>query len=348
MFRKPREAAAPIASETRLLPSTGRPPTPPSSTQQRMEEEAASTKYSMATSTPLIGRTKALPKRTPTTNAGKVKGKPNGNITNFFKKAESSNKMVGIEGKEEHDSLFLEESPVKGNVGLAIQTPTPPREDSSVEGSPQDDEIALVGSPTSRYNEDPVPSKRRRIEETPKQSPPVEEVNTAPSRGPFVDDSDSEDEIFKVSPSPDIFEGPVNFGENLAVAEDDAPPSSIHPPRRDSNVSSMPQLKLETTSVGSIDEFDGIEDFIDDEFPEGGEEYLERRWMEEQGQFEMGLEDEEIDHGSGYGITDVKEVDRAVINTVSNSNGSTCPICGGNTTGMSDQVGHSLRCWCAT
>ena len=267
---------------------------------------------------------------------GKGKSKPNGNIMSFFKKAESSGTTVtGF--KEEDEGLFIEESPVKGGTNLPLQTPTPPREESSMETWPKDVEMDGVDSPLSRYNESIVSSKRRRTDDTPRQSPPVDLEKPAPTRGPFIDDSDSADDQGK-PPGLCTLEA-TSREKHCETAERDTTPANERPPSgKDSVGVTVPSLKREMTSIGDVNDFEGIEDFIDDEFPEEGEEYLERRWMEEQAEFEEGLEEEGqfVEHDSMN--VELADPGDAIGIMPQDVGSSSCPICGGNTAGLSDQV----------
>lgn len=290
----------------------------------------------MTVSTPLQGKTKAPPKRTPTATAGKAKGKPNGNIMSFFKRAESSG-VIQTDFKEEDEPLFLEDSPVKGGAKMPLQTPTPPREESSNETSPENVEISIQDWPLSRYNEDNLPHKRRRTENTTRQSSRIEETKTTRTRGPFVDDSESDDEPVKI-PSLPVIETP-SVEKEIEMAVRSTPPAiEKQPSRKDSVGLAVPSLKRETTSVEELNDFDGIEDFIDDEFPEQGEEYLERRWMEEQAEFEEGLEEE--GQVMADDTMDVEPVDPRDTTRVKwqDAGSTSCPICGGSTAGLTDQV----------
>ena len=277
----------------------------------------------------------APPKRTPLSSAGKAKGKPNGNIMSFFKKAQSTGTLV-TDKQEEDDVLFLENSLAKDGAITPLQTPTPPREVSSNETLPENIDIGVQGSPLSRYNEDGMPSKRRRTEIERKQSQ-IGEIKPVANRGPFVDDSDSDDESVETSKLP-VFESGSHEKESDMVPRETPPVIERQSLGKDPVSPAVPNLKREATSIGEANDFDGIEDFIDDEFPEEGEEYLERRWMEEQAEFEEGLEEE----GQGVG-NDTMEVESGdpidTTNSVPRINGSTtCPICGGNTAGLTDQV----------
>lgn len=337
MFRKPREPIAQVANEAPLIPSTGRPPTPPFSASQpklRSSTMASST-------TPLTGRSKVVLKnngRTPTFTS-KAKGKSNGSILNFFKKADSNPSSNGFvneffDGGE--SSLFLEESPAKREVEMPAQTPTPPR-DYDPPGSPSKHYgQTIFDEEPLRFNEDMGPIKRRRLEGSPARSisSPHIKAEAGPKKGPFIEDSDSdEDMVEKISRS------------NLPKAQDQGyqlstiPTSDTGLGERPRDLSSdksplVPTLQREDTSTIERDDFEGIEDFIDDEFPEEGEEFLERQWMEEQREFEMGLEEEDLRLNVGEnGI--VMEDSKG---DLQDSEAASCPICSGSFAGLTDQV----------
>jgi len=342
MFRKPRELPALIASETPIRHSTGRPPTPPPSTNlQSSPRTNASTTYNMATTTPLVGKTKLIQKRTPSTangSAARARGKANsnGNIMSFFKKAESSG-TNGTLSKDDEGSLFFDEDSFTIEGLAPIQTPTPPRE----EGSFGDVEMMREDSPISRYNEATAPVKRRRFEE-PADQPPVPKAAHPPKArktGPFADDSDSGDE----DPRPldimkPVLEQPIGYDEVKMSKPASAPANDL--PTLEQEFPPLP-LKHEATSMSRDTDFEGMGDFIDDEFPEDGEEFMERRWMEEQGELEMGLEDEDEYLGA---VTTPKEEPRDSPSFVPQDTGSACcPICSGSTAGMAEQVSQEYQ-----
>lgn len=274
--------------------------------------------------------------RIPTTGGPKAKGKSNGNIMNFFKRTESTNTNSGSVNEEE-DSLFLGDSPVKMQTQGTTQTPTPPREHSYASTSPENHGESMLESPLARYNEELGPVKRRRIGERDggsRSSSGSAQNTTRIQTGPFLDDSEDEGEtVTKASP--------IKLGRPSAenVTDDDAlPMANALASNDDTDEPAVPTLKHETTSVGELNEFDGIEDFIDDEFPPEGEEYLERRWMEEQAQFEMGLEEDDGQQ-SNDAVTLNEDSFHGGTNAIPEDAGSTsCPICGGETGGMTDQV----------
>ena len=323
-----------VATETPIRPSTGRPPTPPSSTSQR-SQLAPNTTYSMATPMPLLGKSKTTSKKVSAPIAGKGRAKGNGNIMSFFKKAESvETSSLGGVVHESEESLFLEEESTK-TTEKPMQNPTPPRD----EDSPNDLNLLTTDSPLSRYNENAIPNKRRRIQDIESLSSLNARAKATP-QGPFVDDSDTDDEPSGAS-----------SGENGMQFVDEHPPATettarvpscnITSPDEVSKIVPIPPLKRESTSVGERDDFDGLEDFIDDEFPEEGEEFMERRWMEEQAELEMSFEEDE--EANGDTIEEAKQQDIHVPAGLSaqDPESTCCPICGGSTENMAEQVSQS-------
>ena len=101
----------------------------------------------------------------------------------------------------------------------------------------------------------------------------------------------------------------------------------------------VPSLNRESTSVVETDEFDGIEDFIDDEFPEEGEEYMERLWMDQEGLLDLDTED----GGVAIKQDTVAEVDT----TTKSEEVEICPLCAISFEGVSPNVSmilHSVFC----
>ena len=372
MFRKPREIAAPIASETPIRPSTGRPPTPPSSKKQSVQTSAALTTYNMAspTSTPLRGKSKILPKRTPLAIVGKARGKANGNanIMNFFKKTESHGNLEA-RTKEEDDSLFVAAKSSDAYENAPTQTPTPPRDETF----PYEIEFPIDDSPKSRYNEDSVPIKRRKIDDTATKvlDPFNSNIPGALKKGPFADDSDSnEDTGAGVKGSKQVIRNdwaqeeedtPTNkldfdkeeqpglgaSKETSEILEKDRPSEITLPLERRlgekaSEGIRAPRLKRENTSVGGANDFDDIDDFIDDEFAEEGEEYLERRWMEEQEEIGFGLGDDDPGRLQEPEEPAVEVQNQAAVGP-GDAASSICPICRGNTAGLTEQVSRRSR-----
>ena len=281
---------------------------------------------------PLLGKSKTTSKKNPTPIAGKGRGKGNGNIMSFFKKAEPGEiSSMGRVDHEREESLFLDEESVK-IAEKPMQTPTPPRD----EESPNDVDMLITNSPLSRYNENGIPNKRRRIQYSEGSSSPKGSAKALP-QGPFVDDSDTDDESLGASSAKDSTELAY---EHRPTSETVAPVTSsnnifVH---EDSKAVPVPALKQESTSIGEQDEFDGLEDFIDEEFPEEGEEFMERRWMEEQAELEIGLEEDEEANEDATEETKQQDIHGPAVLSAQDSESACCPICGGSTGGMAEQA----------
>lgn len=345
MFRKPREAIPSLADIAPQAPSTGRPPTPPDPSQRPPSRPAINYKPPMAIpTTPLLGRSKLTAKPTPRAASSASKAKPtgNGNILNFFQKSATPKSDAVIRAEE---SLFLDDDDfgtapgMGGGFGKVLQTPMPPREergDGVVVGVDEEEEV-------SRFNEADGSVKRRKMEERPKRSTSSPGGDAGARKKPFFARTESLEDTNK-----------QRLGDSRAATEipRDTPiftPEAIPAPDRATfkegeDISHpIPSLKQESTSYGEINDFDGIEDFIDDEFPEEGEEYLERRWMQEQADLELGLEEDEEDEG-GVAVDDktIKEeskVDTKIV--MHNEEANSCPICSASLVGITDQVGFN-------
>jgi DNA cross-link repair 1A protein len=293
----------------------------------------------MATPMPLLGKSKTTSKKIATPVAAQRKGKGNGNIMSFFKKAESSTTSLTntmVENGEE--GLFLEESPVKKGAILPLQTPTPPRDETT----PEDVEMEAANSPLSRYNEDAIPNKRRRTEASLSPTPDlvVESREQTIQRGPFADDSDSDEEEVKAPVLADSGET-LERDTSKSRSPTADPLTTIIPLEKDPFAPTVPSLKREPTSIGGFEGFDAIGDFIEDEFPEEGEEFLERRWMEEQAELEMGLEEDDEALGDAEGVTKKESAGVSPSIAPQDAGPSSCPICGGMTMDMTEEVSFS-------
>ncbi|SLM37695.1 metallo-hydrolase oxidoreductase [Lasallia pustulata] len=292
----------------------------------------------------------------------KSKGKANGSILNFFKKAEPGF-LLGESGKDNGESLFIEDDEVKEESTASTQGPTPPWDIStppkSNGGSPSDNNSA-------RYNEDNGSVKRRRLDDTVKEevcSPPpwkeesLNPLNESPSgtdsisrpapdtlasqqldlkrAGPFIEDSDSEDEALREL-SKEVFGSvaqssssntPVTVAHSNNQEQSEKPNTEGFPP--------VATFEREATSIVGGDGFEGFEDFIDDEFPEDGEEYMERRWMEEQRDLEIGLEDGEEEEALDAAMKEEEGLTLGL--SIHEAEDSSCPICSASFAALSDQ-----------
>ena len=161
--------------------------------------------------------------------------------------------------------------------------------------------------------------------------------NIVPSNGPFMEDPDSEDEMIKHLTATAF----TNAGssEDRGIMDESSlrqVKSGIAGP----SIVDIPSLRREGTSIIGGDGFDGVEDFIDDEFPEDGEEYMERLWMDEQQRLELDLEDEPIGDDSRQ---DTEELDGHLLhNPIAAADDGTesCPICSASFRGIRPEVGH--------
>ncbi|KAL9044260.1 MAG: hypothetical protein Q9214_002587 [Letrouitia sp. 1 TL-2023] len=336
MFRKPRETVN-LAFGSPSLPSVGRAPTPPMSTEKPIFMVAAPSSSMPPVAQPMLGRSRNTAKRSGQFSVsanGKHQGKSNGSILNFFKKATSS-PSEPEESIVDDDDLFLPMSaPFRGAQSIA-QTPTPPRE---LDEMPRNQGTVDDGSVEATYHEAQRPFKRRRTEEDIEMSPSrraMEECST--TQGPFIDDSRSEKDLVAQDAQSEYGEA-ISKGWSRG-AEGSFPEIFDHP------LSPVAPLNREQTYYTDTNGFDGTEDFSD-EFPEEGEEYIERRWMEEQRQLEMGIEDDVEHEGdiSDWRLS-IKDKGRAEVQLEDEGKANvqppdaaaaSCPICGGNFDGLSE------------
>lgn len=256
----------------------------------------------------MAAKSKATPSKTPINSKfQKSKVQPNGNILTFFKKAEQL-----------ADNLFV---PNRYNeVGGAIKKQK--TEDLDDEVEELDNLYGGKGCTPPPQDESPSALK---------VDSPTEQISTVPKRaGPFVEDSDSEEDVVTTNIHP--------AQRPASIYTPTTAPTDIGKERRRSNASAEdipvpPPLKREATSYGDIGDFEGfenIEDFEDDEFDGEGEEFQERRWMAEQ--FEMDEDNAEGDRDS-FQLVDYGKKDEAI----KELDAPTCPICSTVLVGVSDE-----------
>ncbi|CAK4032324.1 related to PSO2-DNA repair [Lecanosticta acicola] len=257
--------------------------------------------------------------------AAKSQTKGNSSILSFFKKSEDDGDASG---------LFVEDRSRGQNVRQE-------REVVALSGSDEEEDV-------SRFNESVGSVKRRKMSGVEaKDTAVVDELSSQPDpvtkplarkSGPFFEESDSEQE--EEEPQAVIGVGlgvgtPMTAGEmprqaspqQTEVLRAEASVEQAGQPAED--VSSRPPLVKEETSYGpDLDDFADFEnmgDFDEDPFEEG-DEYIERKYMEEQARLE---EDDEKDYDSLPAEQEGGTVD---------SGGSTaCPICSVSLDGVSEQ-----------
>lgn len=283
-----------------------------------------------ATTTPRTSRVRAVAKSTSRSlvlSSGNTTAKNNGSILNFFRKA--GNSPGGEESpKDDYESLFLEDETPTEKVDEPIQTPTPPRDYSSIKTS-LDHSLSLPDElHSSRFNEEDGPSKRRRVEDQPVTSVITKAIQLGMREGQYDEDFYEDEELLKVlsrSTKGSKNKRSRNSGLEFRTADD-----SVDPPP-------VPLLRREPTSIAE-NEFERVEDFIedDDEFPEEGEEYLERKWMMEERQFEMDSDElvevdsnQKMEGPEDGGLGEALQGQDEVLS---------CPICSTSFVGFTDQV----------
>lgn len=360
MFRNPRENAARQSAE-QLKPSLGRPPSPSSTPLRATNANTTPPSSSPATTKKTMPSTLAQTARPPAPSPrGKNKG--NTSILSFFKKADRP-----------EESMFY---------------------GSSADAAPARRANRSFGEEESagdRFQENGAPVKRRKTEH--EQSPPLEagvrgretfddrgctpppiteEVESAkpgPKQritvGPFVDESDSDEEDEDRSPVTAVngtellqpAEDAHEDGNKDAAADGEAPATDDKPPARPAAL-----LKRASTSLPELDaedfaDFEGMDDF-DDEY-EDGEEVLNRRMMQELGadDFEGAFEGEEPDvqdqptavtlEASEPATPATKTSAESGLEKANSSAVASCPICSVSFEGVTDQeasvhVNHCL------
>lgn len=299
---------------------------------------AAKTKTKKQAPLPTIGRQgpSISTKKTSTTTTpkGKLGGKGNSSILSFFKKSEGN----------EDAGLFVQEQTPYASQGGSVDGDDVVEEAGSVEE--HEDE--------ARFNENGGSVKRRRtsggsgdgLPATAGESSPINEGTNSNVRkaGPFFEESDSEQE--EEAPEAVIgigegTEGSMIAGEmpkQLAVSVDDTQETAPAAPKEEPPT----LLKEETSYEPGLGDFADFEEGEFDEDPfEGGDEFMERRYMEEQARLEE--EYDEKDYDGPFDEDDEAEGSETTATTAttttdsSSSTDSACPICSVSLTGVSEQ-----------
>ncbi|KAH6638430.1 DNA repair metallo-beta-lactamase-domain-containing protein [Boeremia exigua] len=329
MFRNPRENRE-LPDTARLIPSTGRAPSPPHSS-SRVADMAAK---------PMAKKSHAQ-RETNGRNRLRPQGPANGNIMAFFKKAEDINNRIFLQ--ERGSNPIIELDSTEEDVGWSDEVAAA----SGVISSASDD--------ATRYNESGGSNKKRKLDDealVSACSPPPPEAVIAPAAealpckapelpkprtksGPFVDDSDDDDEgaelliprrgTIKQEPTEDLRSSKT---QEDSAHPDDAEPTADHRPLI---------LKTEDTSQFELDEFDEA-DLEDDELLEG-EEYDERRWMKEQRKLEIeaaGFEGDPDDFDAPSLFPNETNDDDST-DEATDATTPTCPLCNSSLAGLSEQ-----------
>jgi len=374
MFRNPRENAK-LNSTNAIGPATGRPPTPPPTTEPKVTsspffavQSTAPDKTAPMSKTPILGR--QIGSKIPSSK--KPGFRQNQSILNFFAKSDKSEAndidtkaQAPLFFKDAHESVEDQEI-----IERAIQA-------SKEEEHSRFNEVE---TPVKRRRTDPrdvdwevrtpSPEPHLDLERSAKKingSKTVKNRERTPKRiGGFVDDSSDEEDMeapdanesnghvdsetvggpdLAVSDDIDLGTGTsIKLPLNSSIRNDDItyPTPEIGWPE-ESTEPVIPALHREGTSLFNAREFGDYEDFDDDEFFEGGEEYMERRWMEEQREMEMGLdEDSKSESGAESVATPRSAIEHDVqIHSTTVENVPLCPICNGNMKGLSEAQASS-------
>ncbi|RMZ09219.1 hypothetical protein D0860_04364 [Hortaea werneckii] len=347
MFRKPRQAAEDPANGT-ATPSVGRPPTPPGTPAKTPftlavppsvpapKMATTRTRSNKPSSVPTLGRqgpTGNAKKTCPVAKA-KPQGKGNSSILSFFKKADNT--------AEEDLGLFVEDKKARGRA-----TPEPVERQVTSPGEEEQGEAE-----GDRFNESGSSVKRRRIEtkqedgedeaslfgESPvKSSQPVAE----PRSGPFMEESDSEQEEEQPEAVIPIAKEPETLVDHGDLAKDRRREQQAEPvaePMAEEAASPPALVKQETSynaDLEDFEDFEGIEGDFDEDAFEGGDEFMERRYMEEQARLESlendgkafdALQSGKENHSNPEENEDAKA-----------DAGPSCPICSASLTGVNEQ-----------
>lgn len=370
MFRNPRENAT-LDAATSILPSTGRPPTPP---ELNARPRPLTSSYFPSSNTP--GRSQQPPmSKTPVLgrqigskipSAKKGGPRPNQSILNFFAKSDKSE--ITATNPAIDPPLFYKDVQHISDEQVILASPLPQTQE----------ELDV------RFNEVETPVKRRRIEDwdfdteirTP--SPQRKSVTngdnvdvpasrtsqhagfkTPKRRGGFVDDSSDDEGEYPISAP----RGNENSGETPAEKQDNYTNESTnipYNPRSKHSISKSPDtldpspivelhdhaetpeytpsLVRENTSMYHSGDFGDDDDFENDEFFEDGEEYMERKWMEEQRDMETGLDEDSKSESEDESVqTPQSHVEVEMPGQHSpNDSISVCPICSGTLKGLSE------------
>jgi len=353
MFRNPRENAY-LPKGEKIPYSIGRSPSPPSSlpsghgterSPPAVESSVAKGKNMAIKSTPSKSnpamQNRNSVKKNVQSATGKSKVLPNQTITSFFQKA-----------AQPEDALFF------GNNSNKV--------DRCNTAEEQDESTDELYEDVDRFHENGGSVKRRKTAdavrcevgfETAKgyslSKPDVLILDTtdeAPSKGdktitskrvgPFLEESESEDEGPRPQRSVEMLQS-----TNLAPSRDILHDEQLEPKNEAyDEFAETSRTLIRESNNGEGADFEGFENIEDfEEGPEEGEEYQERRWIEQQAQLEMedGILNSDIIDPTIEGLEDVdmKEEDfDEPMETPPTEDVSalSCPICNVSLYGVSD------------
>ncbi|RBQ71970.1 hypothetical protein VDGD_04259 [Verticillium dahliae] len=294
----------------------------------------------------------------------KQKPRPNASILSFFQKAEKEEEELFIQDRAEKSAAAAAATPTlhngHGGEGARFNEvggPVKKRRLSGagvLEGAEDDKENVdgLFGSDVEDVED--VLSREENKDEKP---PSVDEVMAEPDsathrvakdkppvkapakrKGPFLDDSDSEDES---DPAPRQSFAIPPFGKTVGLPPAE-PAFEGEEPKSPEKETSCPPPRLKQddsldTAFANMDGYEKMDDFPDDE-DLGGEEFRMMRYMEEQSRLEMEVMKAEDDDFYGDALRRTDIANEAKV--------ANCPICDGSLLGLStdDATKHVNAC----
>ncbi|KAL9056554.1 MAG: hypothetical protein Q9162_002837 [Coniocarpon cinnabarinum] len=338
-----------------IQPSIGRPPSPPELTPRDPDQKPI---VEMAVS-PLQPAKLNTELRSTQSPAKGGKPKPNGNasILSFFKKSDNPAETAGLFVQQAQatvesttkQSHWTGEQTQRFESGNAEQvrfneyTNAVKRRKTSQETSSTSNNecVAESASTPGAHRSAPQVDVPRdnyhtaQSEELDRRRSTPEVTSTAQKPGPFIDQSDSEDES-EIGASRKVVRATEVSHAGFAIShEAKTPLQNDIEERGPITTPSVPLLKREGTSLVEQDgfaDFEGMEDF-EDEY-EDGEEFVERRYMEEQRRLEAqagvdnGVDDEDftsISIKKESSTTRQDPADRE--QAFDNPSAPSCPIC---------------------
>ncbi|CAO2656686.1 Nn.00g054890.m01.CDS01 [Neocucurbitaria sp. VM-36] len=280
-------------------------------------------------------------KKSPANSGKKPKPTPqttsNGNIMAFFKKAEDINNRIFLQERGSNPTLVLDndDAHVSWSDEMSQGETRYNENGGSIKRRKGGSEDVVLPVPACSLP--PPPDVEKNALDALAAVVPRQAPNPRKKSGPFVDDSESEDDV-AVSPmdTPSMTEqSSTELSPNTKSRADTITGHRPEPTRLNAPL----LLKAESTSQFAGDDFDDDFEGVDDDDLLEGEEYDERRWMREQRRLEMqeaGFEGDPDDFDAPPMFPDEEAND--VKNHLEGQGVSpSCPICSESLLGLSEQ-----------
>ncbi|KAL5002984.1 cytochrome P450-domain-containing protein [Aspergillus recurvatus] len=215
------------------------------------------------------------------------------------------------------EGLFLEDKKGRNLLNIAKQTERERSRSPDIWGERDGDEekegAGAAGFPeegVDRYNERGSAVKRRKIDSVSPCAGSAKEVVSKVQKvsGPFIDESDNEDEGLEAFR--DFRDGEADVSPGKGVKESEAPSDEDQTARKHDFAADVPSLVREATSH-----------MLDDEYPDFDD--LEADGVEGEG---LDVEDEGVINGETSGF----DADDTIAHSVDADEKPTCPVCQGS------------------